>query len=383
MSEPISDADQHRLPELPALTGLRGFAALWVLLYHIWAMSGGPPLRIPGVGFMQGSNLLSVGWAGVDLFFCLSAFLLVMPFALWRYGSATRPSTGRYLLRRVLRIYPAYLFQLAILLFAAAAFDHGRVPTAHELIAHLFLWFYIGWNWVAPMVGVWFTLPIEFSFYLVLPLIAPFIDRRRWVWLLIAAITTSIGYRYFMHLVFIDEPVSTLVIAMERMPGRIDQFVIGMLAGAAFVAARLRGWQPRWLALWFGAGLIGAIVTCAALIGVAGEYWGGHPLLYVWHALFSICLVPILLACAWGAPVAIRVFANRPMHYLGDISFGVYLWHVPILLLILPHLPESWSPAAKFWTLLVSVFPLSIVVAQFSHRYIEQPFLRRKPAHRQ
>ena len=124
MSEPISDADQHRLPELPALTGLRGFAALWVLLYHIWAMSGGPPLRIPGVGFMQGSNLLSVGWAGVDLFFCLSAFLLVMPFALWRYGSATRPSTGRYLLRRVLRIYPAYPFQLAILLYAAAAFDH-------------------------------------------------------------------------------------------------------------------------------------------------------------------------------------------------------------------------------------------------------------------
>ncbi|MGB0135119.1 acyltransferase family protein, partial [Dokdonella sp.] len=147
MSGSLPETVHDRLPELPALTGLRGFAALWVLLYHVWAMSGGPPLRLPGIGFMQGSNLLSVGWSGVDLFFCLSAFLLVMPFAQWRYGSATRPNTGRYLLRRVLRIYPAYLFQLFVLLFAAVVFDYGRVPTAYELVAHLFLWFYIGWNW--------------------------------------------------------------------------------------------------------------------------------------------------------------------------------------------------------------------------------------------
>ncbi|MGB0132420.1 acyltransferase family protein, partial [Dokdonella sp.] len=238
-----------------------------------------------------------------------------------------------------------------------------------------------GWNWVAPMVGVWFTLPIEFAFYLVLPLIAPLIDRRRWYWLLVGALAISIGYRYFMHLAFMDDPVSTQVIALERMPGRIDQFVIGMLAGAAFIAARLRGWRPRWPTLWFGAGLVGAVATCAALISVAGEYWGGHPLLYVWHALFSICLVPILLACAWGAPVTMRLFANRPMRYLGDISFGVYLWHMPILLVLLPHLPETWSPAEKFWALLVSVFPLSVLVAQISHRFVEQPFLRRKPAH--
>ena len=383
MSESLPGATHDRLPELPALTGLRGFAALWVLLYHVWAMSGGPPLRLPGIDFVQGSNLLSVGWAGVDLFFCLSAFLLAMPYAQWRYGSAPRPDTGRYLLRRALRIYPAYLFQLLVLLIAAAVFDYGRVPSAHELIAHLFLWFYTGWNWVAPMVGVWFTLPIEFAFYLVLPFIAPMLDRRRWVWLLLSAVAISIGYRYLMHLAFIDEPVSTQVIAIERLPGRIDQFVIGMLAGAAFIAARLRGWRPRSPSLWFAAGLIGVIATCAALISVAGEYWGGHPLLYVWHALLSVCLVPVLLACAWGAPPALRLLANRPMRYLGDISFGVYLWHMPILLVLIAYLPEAWLPATRFWVLLATVFPLSVLVAQISRRFIELPFLRRKPAHLQ
>jgi peptidoglycan/LPS O-acetylase OafA/YrhL len=366
--------------ELPALTGLRGLAALWVLLYHLWAMAGGPPLQVPGLEFLRISALLSTGWAGVDLFFCLSAFLLVLPYARWRYAAAARPDTGRYLLRRVLRIYPAYLFQLGVLLFLAWVFGIGRTLNPHELWNHLFLWFYMGWQPVAPLVGVWFTLPIEFSFYLILPFLAPLIDRRRWPWLLMGAVAVTAGFRMAMFAVYENEPVSTLVIVIERLPGRLDQFVIGMLAGAAFVAARLRGWKPSRPGLWLLAGVLGLIAVDAALLGVVDAYWRGHPLLFVWHTLFSICLVPILLACAWDAKAARTLLANRSMRFLGDISFGVYLWHMPIVLAILPRLPEHFDPAAKFGVLLVSVFPLTVLVAAISRRYVELPFLRRKPA---
>jgi len=383
MSGRVAQPGSERLPELPALTGLRGFAALWVLLYHVWAMSGGPALRVPGIEFLRGSALLSTGWAGVDLFFCLSAFLLILPYAQWRYASAARPDTGRYLLRRVLRIYPAYLFQLAVLLLVAVVFGYGRTLNTHELIAHVFLWFYTGWTWVAPLVGVWFTLPIEFTFYLLLPFLAPLIDRRRWPWLLLAAIAVSITYRILMHVAFADEPVSTQVIVVERLPGRIDQFVIGMLAGAAFVSAGLRGWRPQRPGLWFAAGVAGMIGVAASLIAVADRYWAGHPLLYVWHGLFSACLVPVLLASAWNATPARWLFANRAMRHLGDISFGVYLWHMPIVLVVLPLLPEAWSQAMRFWALLGAVLPASVLVAQLSHRLVERPFLRWKPAHRQ
>lgn len=75
------------------------------------------------------------------------------------------------------------------------------------------------------------------------------------------------------------------------------------------------------------------MLTCATLLFVGDAYWGGHPLLFIWHALFSISLVPVLLACAWAAPSAMAMLANRPMRHLGDISFGVYLWHMPV---------ESW-----------------------------------------
>ena len=63
---------------------------------------------------------------GVDIFFCLSAFLLAMPFARWRQHDAPRPVTGRYLWRRALRIYPAYLVQLAVLLGITALSGTGR-----------------------------------------------------------------------------------------------------------------------------------------------------------------------------------------------------------------------------------------------------------------
>lgn len=383
MTDPVPAAAQDRSGQLPALTGLRGFAALWVLLYHVWVLADGPALRVPGVDFLEGRVFLSMGWAGVDLFFCLSAFLLVIPYAQWHYASAARPDTSRYLLRRVLRIYPAYLFQLAVLLLVSLVFGYGRMPSGTELLAHLFLWFNMGWNWVAPLVGVWFTLPIEFAFYLLLPFLAPLIDRRRWPWLLIGALAITISYRYFMYLAVADDPVPIQVIALERLPGRIDQFVIGMLAGAAFVAAGLRGWRPRQVGLWFCAGVLGMLGVSAALFAVSDRYWAGHPLLYVWHGLFSVSLVPVLLASAWGALPAAWLLANRPMRYLGEISFGVYLWHMPIVLLVAPRLPATWSPAMRFWILLGLVLPASILIAQLSHRFVEQPFLRRKPSHRQ
>jgi peptidoglycan/LPS O-acetylase OafA/YrhL len=361
---------------IPVLDGLRGFAALWVLLFHVWMMAGLPSLR-PFAGAPFGLEaFLTMGWAGVDLFFCLSAFLLVLPYARWRYAGAPRPDTGRYLLRRVLRIYPAYLVQLGILLLIALVLGHGRTLSGRELLAHLFLWFNLGHDWVAPLVGVWFTLPIEFSFYLVLPLIAPLIDRGRWPWLLLASVVLAIAYRLWASTLTAADPLAIRIAEIERLPGRIDQFVIGMLAGAAFVAASIQGWRPRRPTLWFWGGVAGMTLLSAAMIRTADSYWSGHPLLYVWHGLFSLCLAPVLLAAAWGARPGSGLFDNRPMRYLGKTSFGIYLWHMPILIPILPHLPASLSPAGRFWALLALVLPATLLVAHLSYVWVERPFQR-------
>src|SRR5512146_2204913 len=116
--------------ELAALTGLRGFAALWVVLYHVW-VDAVP--RAMTIGPLDLTPAFSCGWAGVDIFFTLSAFLLSLPFASWQLGAMPRPALATFWLRRVLRIFPAYYAQLAVLL-ALAAVGVGAWPSAAQLL---------------------------------------------------------------------------------------------------------------------------------------------------------------------------------------------------------------------------------------------------------
>lgn len=313
--------------ELPELTGLRGLAALWVLLFHAWVVCGEP-----GLGGYGLAAPFAVGWAGVDVFFTLSAFLLSLPFATWRLGLAPRPPLKRYFMRRVLRIFPAYYVQLAILLTLASAFGIGRTLNLHDFIAHLGLWLLIGDPPVMPLNGVWFTLPIEFAFYLVLPLLAILLAPRRWPWLLLSAVVIAFVYRWQAYAWVATAPVPVRVNVIERFPGRIDQFVVGMIAAYFYVTWRARGMLQRATAdrlLWVG--LLGLSTLCAAIYAVRATYWDGHPLLFCWHLLVSIALAALLLGCASGSRLGAPLFGNRSVRYLGEISFGVYLWHFPIL----------------------------------------------------
>ncbi|MGA9422530.1 MAG: acyltransferase [Rhodanobacteraceae bacterium] len=368
----------HRLTELPALTGLRGFAALWVLLYHAWGYGDTPLLQLPGtsVPIARLEWFLACGWAGVDIFFGLSAFLLVLPYAQWQAGERTRPATGRYLARRCLRILPANYAQLAILLALAWGFGIGERIGFGAIVAHLFLWLNLGSDPVRVLIGPYWTLPVEFAFYLVLPFIAWLLTRRGWPLLLIGAIVVTQIFRWGPALAYADSRFRWL--AIETMPGRLDQFTLGALAGYAFVTMRLHAWTPS-NALSVVAqslGVAGISVLCWAIVVNSANYWNFNPLLFVWHGAFALCLMPILLACAFSAPLLGRLFETRPLHYLGRVSFGVYLWNMPVMYVALRVLPDSLHGPAKFWVLLALMLLGTIVLAHLSFAFIERPFLR-------
>jgi len=100
----------------PALTGIRGIAALWVLMLHAWQFSGMPVLAVPLLsGRFDLTPLFKCGYFGVDLFFVLSGFLLSMPFHRAFIAGATRPSLSEFWIHRCRRVLPAYWTQLAIL----------------------------------------------------------------------------------------------------------------------------------------------------------------------------------------------------------------------------------------------------------------------------
>lgn len=222
--------------EYPALTALRGLAALWVLLYHAWVEAVPRWMALP-LGFTE-LNLtpyFSLGWIGVDVFFTLSAFLLTLPFAAARAQGLVQPGIGRYLQRRCLRILPAYYAQLALMLVFIYLTEDRWALQGRALAAHLVMYLNIGTQPVPPLVGVWWTLPIEFSYYLLLPLLLPFMHGRRVMLLLVVAIGATLAYRWGMFQYAQGRTISEKVLLMEQLPGRLDQFVLGSLA-AVWVA---------------------------------------------------------------------------------------------------------------------------------------------------
>jgi peptidoglycan/LPS O-acetylase OafA/YrhL len=364
--------------ELPALTGLRGFAAVWVLLYHAW-VDAGPRLMTLGSGAfaLDFTPLFSCGWAGVDVFFTLSAFLLSLPFASWQLGLAPRPSLRTFWLRRVLRIFPAWYTQVAVLLILAGVFAIGTWPSTGQLIGNLLLYFNFGTHGVVPLNAVTYTLPIEFCFYLVLPLLA-FALRPRWWWLL--ALFAIVETQLYRHLMFADvaqADVPLRVIVLEQLPGRLDQFVFGMLAAYAYCRAAMlqRLPSPRSCDLLLLLGMLVVALMCV-LIHFDTRYWDGSRLLFVWHGIVGAAVALMLYACAAGSRIARALFANRVLHYLGVISFGLYLWHYPLIhWLDAAHVFDRIDGYRLPWSLPL-VLVLACAIADVSYRFIERPLLR-------
>jgi peptidoglycan/LPS O-acetylase OafA/YrhL len=172
----------NRSFEVSALTGLRGFAALWVFLYHFWALQVKTPVVIGLFSYqLDISSCFTFGWLGVTIFFVLSGFLLAQPFIQqFSVPSTKKLNLGSYFVRRILRVFPGYYVQLLILSLLAYFFQFGTYPQdSASWLAHLSMTIFSPPFFIDGINGVWWTLPIEFSFYILLPILAILLKRRR------------------------------------------------------------------------------------------------------------------------------------------------------------------------------------------------------------
>lgn len=371
------------------LTGLRGWAALWVYLFHAWSFATQARIVLPiGPLELDLTPLLSIGGAGVSIFFVLSGFLLSLPFAAWQAGDGRRPATGRYLFRRVARVFPAYYVQLAILFLIAWRAGDPRPLDAGIVGRHLLMLFTPPPLGTHPLNGVWWTLPIEFSFYLALPFLATLLRPGRWWVLAVGAMATMALWRHAVVMWWLPaEPIPARVVASYQLPGSMDMFATGMLAAVLHVnRARLPGWLlPRERHEQLGALGLGLLLAATYWLYYDGaRYWADNPVFYLWTPAVSLAVAALVLAGLAGSRLVQALFANRFMIVAGLCSYSVYLWHLPILLALqklerlktLPGDPLAWLLAASF--------PLVMVASLLSYLLVERPFmrLRRAPAGR-
>ena len=365
--------------KIPELTGIRGVAACWVLLFHIWLVSGSPNVSVWRFDL---TPLFSCGWAGVDLFFVLSGFALTWPQTYRRFG---RLDYADFLRRRVLRVVPAYYGQFLFLMLLAAGGMTAQLPTIGNVLAHLLFIHNLDYRWSTPLPGTntWWTLPIEWQFYLLFPLLLLALIRFGAVRVLLTTALLVVAWRVgAMHWIqghSPDAPIDYKVWLIEQLPGRIDQFLVGMIA--ALLASRAWSLQNQKLRERISGALIlvgfaAVAVLVVILWPLAQAYWQGHWLLYTWHLLVAAPLAAIIAGAAMGGRLSKIFFGTRLTLGLGEISYSMYLWNYVVLLGLLRFgffdgLREDTRLA---WITLYSIGPV-ILVSTVSWWVTERPFL--------
>lgn len=357
----------------PALHGLRGLAALAVLAFH-WSQHY--PLANGWLAqwqwgpepWMNITLPLALGWQGVPLFFVLSAYLLT---AQWQGRALTGAHVGQYVLRRSLRIYPAVWLQIGVVLCLLPWLPGLWRPfTASEVWQSALLWINMPPTMVAPLNLVWWTLPIEFSFYMALPLLVWLSRRVGWVPVVVASFVITVAWRSAVMAWFAGEHMVARLPILDALPGSLATFAAG--CALAHAQGRWRvpvgwpvvvAWTLAYLGLQYG------------LLSNVDTYWTGHWMLAVWNPLFAtvvaLAVGAVLTEARWG-----RWFSGRVMVWLGELSFGIYLWHFPVLV----GMRQLWPASDHSVALGLLAFPLcvllTLLLAWASHALVERPAMR-------
>lgn len=402
---------------IASLDGVRAIACLSVVVYHLtlvttqdirlWYPSKVPPLI---------AILAYSGDTGVTLFFVLSGFLLFMPYAKALLFDSEWPSARRFYIRRAMRILPAYYVTLflMILLYSRNFLNFNRLG---DLFTFLILFMDSTPTAFKQINGPFWSLAVEWQFYLLLPLLAlgiALLVRRvaqpRRLFALIGCLLLVVAWGVFsryMGLYLTQHPTETFylprtVIRVALFFGYgvpsvglhgkfLEDFAIGMLVSTFYIFGRaqvadgrfnrsLRRFSP-WL---FASGLL------VLLVMFTWKYDQKFP--HSWPIFdnlfpqldyigelgyatgYGLCTFAILFGPAWLR----RPFEWTPLRWIGLLSYGIYMWHLKLLedftRLVVVHL-SNWPHIVQYGTYWVYFFLIIVPAMLLLFALIERPWI--------
>ncbi len=354
------------MPKLPGLDGLRGLACLLVFGVHF-----GQITRLQGQwGPFDVARWLANGNTGVALFFALSGFLLGLPY--WRAHAAGQPlpSAGRFWLRRAARVLPAYFACLAALVIVNR---HWRESDAAlDIGLHLLMVFNFREASTLSINPPFWTLAVEAQFYLLLPLLFALLWRGQRKMLTVAMLALATA-AYALHLMRLPADGAVPASVTYSLLAHLPHFLLGVLTGAWFGA---RAAVAQRASVAADVPLMVVLVLLAGILSTPLD-----DLLQVPGGRYNLPFVPLLLCALIVLAPASRlgraVFDNPVLRGIGTVSYGVYIYHLPVQHVTARLMKGlAWNPGEHWLVFAAGSFAVTLLVATLSYVLLERPILR-------
>jgi len=355
--------DQPNRTYYPALDGLRGLAILLIVFYH-------------NFGFI---NYFFFGWLGVDLFFVLSGFLIT---DILLKTKNDQNYLRNFYARRVLRIFPLYYLTLLLFIIILPAFNNNLNLNYYQ-DNQLWFWSYLQ-NWLfifhppppatEALSHLW-SLAVEEQFYLIWPLVILIFKKPKTLfYLLIVVLVGVILLRFFLWTYKIENIAYFNLYTFSR----IDGLCIGSML------ALLRIINPRIINRYFS-----FIVLALALLNFIFFLFNRqNQFSFPYLAIAGYTTFAVIFALLVNEGVESensfinKVFSISLLKFFGKISYGLYIFHWPLYLVIRSFFEESWKRNIQFIdaSVLISLMAslLGIFIAWLSYRFFESPILSLK-----